>query len=116
MPPLAPSSKVLVTGGTGYIGAWVIKSLLDRGHSVRAVVRSEAKATLLKDVFATEAYDGKLEFSIIEDPFAQGALDEAVKGVEGIAHLASPLAVQGDDPDGTSTSTNPREATVLTTE
>ncbi|TEB29189.1 D-lactaldehyde dehydrogenase [Coprinellus micaceus] len=99
MPTIPPSSKILVTGGTGYIGAWVVKFLLDRGLAVRAVVRSEAKATLLKEVFATEAGDGNLEFSIIEDPFADGALDEAVKGVEGIAHLASPLTVQGDDPD-----------------
>ncbi|KAJ3519349.1 hypothetical protein NMY22_g13245 [Coprinellus aureogranulatus] len=100
MPSIPPSSNVLVTGGTGYIGSWVVKILLDRGFSVRAVVRSEAKAALLKQVFVKETEDGKLTFFLSEDPFKEGALDEAVKEVEGIVHLASPLGTQGsDDPD-----------------
>lgn len=100
MPAITLSSTVLVTGGTGYIGAWVIKTLLDRGFSVRAVVRSDAKAEPLKDVFSSATIDGKLTFFVTEHPFAEGALDGAVKGVEAIIHLASPVGAQGDDPDG----------------
>ena len=29
--------KVLVTGGCGFFGAWIIKQLLDEGHSVVVV-------------------------------------------------------------------------------
>jgi uncharacterized protein YbjT (DUF2867 family) len=36
--------RVLVTGATGYIGGRLIPLLLERGHSVRALVRSEKKA------------------------------------------------------------------------
>ena len=31
---------VCVTGGTGFIGSWLIMRLLDYGYSVRATVRS----------------------------------------------------------------------------
>ena len=35
--------NVFITGGTGYIGRHLIPELLARGHTVRALVRSEAK-------------------------------------------------------------------------
>ena len=35
--------KILVTGGTGLAGSHSIRDLLDAGHDVRALVRSEAK-------------------------------------------------------------------------
>lgn len=33
---------VLVTGGTGFLGAYIIKHLIDHGHTVRAIRRSSA--------------------------------------------------------------------------
>src|SRR5262249_27502986 len=36
--------KVLVTGATGFVGRHVVAQLLERGHSVVAVARDEAKA------------------------------------------------------------------------
>ena len=66
MPTLSsPTSKVLVTGPNGYIGLWVVKTLLDRGHTVRAAVRSETRANELKTLFPSAA--DKLEFAIVED-------------------------------------------------
>jgi nucleoside-diphosphate-sugar epimerase len=80
MPAILPNSaaspsKVLVTGGTGYIGPWVIKYLLEDGFRVRAVVRDEGswKTGALKEFFASyisrgEGGDnGKLEFCVVED-------------------------------------------------
>jgi uncharacterized protein YbjT (DUF2867 family) len=40
------SRHVFVTGGTGYIGGRVIRSLLDRGHRVRALARAGSEAKL----------------------------------------------------------------------
>ena len=37
---------VFVTGGTGYIGAALIPSLLSRGHSVRALTRPASSQRL----------------------------------------------------------------------
>lgn len=37
MPSLIKGDKILVTGGSGYLGAQVIKSLLENGFKVVAV-------------------------------------------------------------------------------
>lgn len=34
--------KVCVTGGTGFLGSWMIKRLLEDGYSVNATVRIHA--------------------------------------------------------------------------
>ena len=41
--------KVLVTGGTGFVGSHVTRQLQRSGHSVRLLVRSESKATSYYD-------------------------------------------------------------------
>jgi len=46
IPKAADSRRVFIAGGTGYIGAGVIPVLLERGHRVRALVRSGSKAKL----------------------------------------------------------------------
>lgn len=61
----ASRSKVLITGATGYVGQWVVRTLLDRGYHVRAAVRSEGKVKALKDLFHDD--QSKLEFAIVED-------------------------------------------------
>ena len=38
--------NVFVTGGTGYLGAPLIRALVDRGHSVTALARSESAVRL----------------------------------------------------------------------
>ncbi|KAI1798325.1 NAD(P)-binding protein [Ganoderma leucocontextum] len=57
--------KVLVTGANGYVAAWVIKDLLEHGYAVRGTVRSESKATYLREYF--KAFGNKLEIVIVED-------------------------------------------------
>jgi nucleoside-diphosphate-sugar epimerase len=97
MPSVAPGSKILVTGANGYIALWVLRKLLEQGYSVRAQVRSEAKGKHLKEYF--KSYADKIELVVVEDITKDGAFDEAVKGVAGIEHMASPLNLSTDDPD-----------------
>ena len=63
--PAVASGKVLVTGATGDIASWVVKTLLDQGFSVRGTVRSIAKGVQLQKLFAE--YRNTFEFVVIED-------------------------------------------------
>ncbi|OCI29848.1 NAD-dependent epimerase/dehydratase family protein [Oerskovia enterophila] len=47
--------KVLLTGGTGYIGSAVLAALVARGHEVTALVRSEGSARTVEAAGATPA-------------------------------------------------------------
>ncbi|KAK0460571.1 D-lactaldehyde dehydrogenase [Desarmillaria tabescens] len=96
MPSLNPPGKVLVSGASGYIAAWIVRTLLERGYTVRGTVRSLAKGEHLKETF--KSYGNKLEIVIVDDMSKDGAFDEAVKGVDAILHTASPVQLNADDP------------------
>lgn len=34
--------RVCVTGGTGFVGSWIIKSLLENGYSVNTTIRPDS--------------------------------------------------------------------------
>lgn len=72
MPTIAPGSKVLVTGATGFVGAWVARNLLEKGHSVRAAVRSASKVKYLTEYF--KSYGDKFETVIVGDMSKVSAL------------------------------------------
>lgn len=67
MPTVFPNktTKVLVSGANGYIAVWVVRTLLEKGYSVRGTVRSEDKGTYLKRIFAD--YGDKFELAIVPD-------------------------------------------------
>lgn len=79
--------KVLVTGGGGFIGAWVARRLLDEGHAVRVFDRA-GKRPLLQRVCGARA-DG------VEWACGDIARDEdvssAIAGCDGVIHLAGLL-------------------------
>lgn len=43
LPRCSDPRRVFITGGTGYMGAQLVPALLERGHRVRALVRSGSK-------------------------------------------------------------------------
>mmetsp|Transcript_4420 Transcript_4420/g.15362 ORF Transcript_4420/g.15362 Transcript_4420/m.15362 type:complete len:362 (-) Transcript_4420:58-1143(-) len=83
-------STVAVTGATGFIGSHIVKILLERGYTVRAVVRSlkdEARLQFLKDM--VKGTKGKLELTAGGDLLAEGAFDAAFSGAEAVIHTAA---------------------------
>ncbi|KZT38290.1 NAD(P)-binding protein [Sistotremastrum suecicum HHB10207 ss-3] len=95
--PAITSGKVLVSGASGFLGAWVSRTLLEKGLSVRGTVRSDEKGEYLKKLFASFGED-KFEYAIVKDIEADGAFDEAVKGVDAVEHTASPFHYNAPDP------------------
>jgi nucleoside-diphosphate-sugar epimerase len=93
---------VLITGGTGLIGIKTIHTALKAGYSVRAAVRSQAKADAVLATPTVKAINpgSRLTFVIVLDILADNAYDEAVKGVKYIIHSASPVIKgEGFTPD-----------------
>jgi nucleoside-diphosphate-sugar epimerase len=100
MVAISPPAKVLVTGANGYLATWVVKKYLEKGYSVRGAVRSLTKSAFLNENFAQ--YGDRFELVVVEDITKDGAFDEAVKGVDAIAHTASPFHYNITNPDGMS--------------
>ena len=99
-------SKVLVTGGSGFIGAHTILQLLEAGHEVRATVRDlkrepEVRAMLLQGGLSSYlANSAHLNF-VAADLTADAGWAEAVEGCEFVHHIASPFpaTVPADEND-----------------
>lgn len=92
------SSIILVTGGTGYVGSWIVKKLLEAGHTVRMTVRDKSrtsKYTVLQQI--AEKSSGSLEFWEA-NLLVPGSFDAAAKGSDAIMHVASPFKIKVSDP------------------
>lgn len=91
--PNMAGELILVTGATGHLGYRTVVLALEAGYSVRAAVRSQAKAETILAAPSIKALapGSKLDFTIVPDIIADGAYDNAVKDVKAILHIASPL-------------------------
>lgn len=72
--------KVLVTGGSGFLGSHVAEQLSKAGHHVRALVRKSSNRKFLSTLSNLEFAEGSVEDA--------RAVEEAVKGVDAIVHSA----------------------------
>lgn len=84
---------ILVTGGTGLVGAHLLYKLANQKEKVRAIYRSEHKLQLVKNVFASLDADFEMLFASIEwvkaDILDIPALLEAFLGVKYVYHSAA---------------------------
>jgi nucleoside-diphosphate-sugar epimerase len=84
---------VLVTGGSGFIGAHIIVRSLERGYTVRTTVRSLKRSGLVRDKIRNGGVSEELANSveIFEvDLLNDKGWDEACRGCEFVIHVASP--------------------------
>ena len=86
------ADRVLVTGGTGFVGGWCIKLLLDRGYRVRTTVRDLSREA---DVRAAVGCDDDRLSLVRADLTGDDGWDEAVAGCGYVLHVASPLVGGG---------------------
>jgi nucleoside-diphosphate-sugar epimerase len=76
-------AKILITGGTGFLGAYIIKHLLEKGYAVRAIRRSKnLPAFIPKEILdKVEWVDG--------DVLDVVSLEDAMDGVDTVIHAAA---------------------------
>ena len=79
--------RVLVTGGTGFVGGHLIEALLARGDTVTALVRSPAKAAALAQAGIT---------LIPGDLTDKPALERAVRDQDVVLHVAGLTAARNE--------------------
>lgn len=90
---------VLVTGGSGYVGGWCVAELLRRGYEVRTTVRSPGREQAVTDAVSAVADPaGRLSFATA-DLTSDDGWAAAMKDVDRVLHVASPLGMTGDGPD-----------------
>jgi UDP-glucose 4-epimerase len=79
-------SKILITGGAGYIGAHVAAELISQGYSIR-----------IYDDFSNGLHrrvDGKFRDVVDGDILDREKLIQAMKGIDGVIHLAAKKSVE----------------------
>ena len=83
--------KVLVTGGSGYIGLHCISLLLKEGYAVRTSLRSMKRKKEIQEALSGSIKNNeRLEFCEL-DLMRDDGWDAAVKGCDYVLHVASPV-------------------------
>lgn len=72
--------KIFLTGGSGFIGHWVVKALLSQGHQLRLLVRNPKKIPSLKTKAGIEVVEGGL--------YDKPILTKALEGCDACVHIA----------------------------
>jgi uncharacterized protein YbjT (DUF2867 family) len=86
--------KVLVTGGTGFVGREVVRRLHEAGHSIRLLARSRNSPRVQETLsrYRAGAYPG--------DVLDAASLEGAVNGMEAVIHLVGIISEVGESTFG----------------
>src|SRR3954471_13814485 len=82
---------ILVTGGTGFLGAYIIKNLVEKGHAVRAIRRSSK----IPFFIPSEIMD-KVEW-MEGDVLDSVSLNDAMQGINAAIHAAAIVSFSKHD-------------------
>ena len=80
---------VLVTGGTGFIGAHTVKAVADAGHSVRLLVRSPDR---IKENVAPLGVD--IDDFVVGDMRDEDGVARALDGCDAVIHAAAEVSLE----------------------
>jgi dihydroflavonol-4-reductase len=84
--------NVLVTGGTGFLGAYIIRELIRSGSRVRAIKRTSA----VLPFYIEEEYLKQVEW-VEGDVLDLGSLEDAMEGMDGLVHSAAVVSFHKKD-------------------
>ena len=91
--PTQPESRphvYCVTGGGGYVGSCLVKTLLENGHTVHATLRDPSKnITFLRSLPGAQERLHLFRADLCEE----GSFDSAIHGCLGVFHVATPMVI-----------------------
>lgn len=76
--------RVLITGGTGFVGAWTAKAVQDSGYDVRFLVRSVERLAASAGSIGVDVAD-----SVLGDISDAGSVNAALDGCDAVIHCAA---------------------------
>ena len=88
MAPIPKGGTVAVTGSAGFIGGWLVRTLLDNGYRARACVRDindASKTDFLQKLPGFASHRLTLHAADLND---DGCLDDVFRGCHGVAHVS----------------------------
>ncbi|CAD6229280.1 unnamed protein product [Miscanthus lutarioriparius] len=95
----ARGGLLCVTGGSGFIGSWLVRLLLDRGYTVHATVKNLQDEGETKHLQALDGADTRLRLFQMDLLDPSSSMRPAIEGARGVFHLASPLTLHTQDPE-----------------
>ena len=81
--------RVLITGGTGFVGYHSARALLDAGHEVKLLVRSADK---MRGLYGARALD-----HVVGDVTDEAAVERALEGCDAVIHSAAMVSTNARD-------------------
>ena len=86
------SMKVLVTGGTGFVGSHSVKAMLDAGHDVRLLVRSSGRVAPALEPLGVSGVD-----DVVGDATDAESVRRAMDGCNAVLHAAAVFSYDARD-------------------
>jgi len=81
---------ILITGGNGFLGAWIARVLVEEGRSLRVFDRSIEHTSTAGQLFREIAGEAANHVEWMQGDVTDGqALTNAARGCGGIIHLAA---------------------------
>lgn len=79
--------RVLITGGTGFVGGWTAKALADAGHQLRFLVRNPAGLHSSVERLGVDVSD-----YVVGDIVDRASVEAALHGCDAVVHAAALVA------------------------
>jgi dihydroflavonol-4-reductase len=86
--------RVLVTGGTGFIGGWTAKAVADAGHQVRLLVRDPSRLTSGAGALGVDVSDYS-----VGDITDRASVARALDGCDAVMHAAAVVTMDPTQAD-----------------
>lgn len=81
--------RVLVTGGTGFVGCHIVAALVQAGHTVRLLVRDRDKTQASLGPFGADVVAAAQQDVVVGDVLDPQAVRDAVNGCDAVVHAAA---------------------------